>query len=152
LQIRLLGAPVADRKRGAYRALRIVLVRHRGAEDAHHGIADELFHRAASPLKLLAHVSVIGREQSTDVLRIEPFRLRSEADQIDEHDRDGLAFLAERALVALERTCARIAKPRAVRIPLTAARARHHRQSVRRAHSPVTSTQCRGVRVWAARG
>jgi hypothetical protein len=53
---------------------------------------------------------VIRREQSADVLRIEPLRLRREADEIDEDDRDDFAFLAEPALLSLERTRAALQK------------------------------------------
>jgi hypothetical protein len=40
------------RQRRAHGALRVVLVRHRGAEDAHHVVADELVDRAAEALDL----------------------------------------------------------------------------------------------------
>ena len=139
LQIRLLNAPVADRKRRTHRPLRIVFVGNRRAENGHHCVADELLHRAASPLELRAQVSVIRLEQSAHVLGIEEFRLCREADEVDEHDRDDLAFFAERALLSLERTTAGVAEACAFRILLATAGARHHAQSVRRARSVVTS-------------
>ena len=86
-------------------------------------------------LELSAHVSVIGREQSADVLWIEPLRLRGEADEIDEDDRDDLAFFAERTIFSFERASARVAETRSFRVLLTTTRANHHRQSVRRARS-----------------
>ena len=45
---------VADRQRGTYRPLRVILVHDRCAEDRHDGIADELLHRAATLLQLCA--------------------------------------------------------------------------------------------------
>jgi hypothetical protein len=122
----LLHAPVADRQRGPHCPLRVVLVRSRRAEDRHHRIADELLDRAATPLELLPHVSVIGREQSADVLGIESLGLRGEPNEVDEHDRDGLAFLSEQALLRLERPRARVAETRPFRVLLTTARTRHH--------------------------
>src|SRR5205807_243488 len=95
-------------------------------ENSHHGVADELLHRAASPLELHAHVSVVRREQSAHVLRIKPLRVRREADEIDEHDRNDLAFLGGRALLGLERATAGVAEACAFRILLTATGARHH--------------------------
>ena len=47
-----LGDRVADRERRADRALGVVLVRDRRAEQRHHRVADELLHRAAVALEL----------------------------------------------------------------------------------------------------
>ena len=60
-----------------------------------------------------------GESTRADVLRVELLRLRGEADEVDEDDRDGLPLLAERALLGLERPRARVAEPGAVRVLLS---------------------------------
>src|SRR5439155_12240050 len=92
-----------------------------------------------TPLELRPHVSVIRREHSADVLRIEALRLRRKAHEVDEDHRYDLALFPDRALVRLKRARARVTKTSAFWVLLTAARARQHRQSVRRARSAVTS-------------
>ena len=52
LELAVLGERVADRERRPHRALRVVLVCDRGAEDGHHGVADELLDGAAEALEL----------------------------------------------------------------------------------------------------
>ena len=66
----LVEDPVADRERGADGALRVVLVRHRRAEHGHHGVADELLHRAAEALELVPQAGVVRTEQRAHLLRI----------------------------------------------------------------------------------
>ena len=85
---------VADRERRADRALGIVLVRRRRAEERHHRVADELLDRAAVPLELGADALVVGAEDRLDVLRVERLRARREADEVAEDDRDDLALAA----------------------------------------------------------
>ena len=55
----LVEDPVADRERGAHRALGVVLVRDRRAEHGHHRVADELLDRAAEALELVAQPRVV---------------------------------------------------------------------------------------------
>ena len=59
-----------DAQRRAHRALGIVLVRDRRAEDRHDRVADELLDRAAEPLDLLLHARVVRTQARADVLRI----------------------------------------------------------------------------------
>ena len=66
----LLDGELPDRERGAYRALGVVLVRGRGAEERHDRVADELLDGAAMSLELGANALVVGAEESLDVLRI----------------------------------------------------------------------------------
>ncbi len=68
----LLEHPVADRQRGAHGALRVVLVRDRGAEERHDCVADELLHGAAEALQLGAQPRVVRGEERADVLGVEP--------------------------------------------------------------------------------
>ena len=66
----LVEDPVADGERSADGALGIVFVRDRGAEHRHHRIADELLHRAAEALELVAQARVVRAEQRPHLLRI----------------------------------------------------------------------------------
>ena len=66
--------PVADRERGAHGALRVVLVRDRGSEERHDGVADELLDRAAVAFELVAQVLPVRVEERPHVLGIEVLR------------------------------------------------------------------------------
>jgi hypothetical protein len=50
---------VADRERGSYRALWVVLVRDRGAEHGHDRVADELLDGTAEALELTTDTRVV---------------------------------------------------------------------------------------------
>ena len=78
----LLARPVADRERRPHRALRVVLVRDRRAEERHHRVADELLDRAAEALELRTKMGVVRREQRAHVLGVEPLRPRREPDEV----------------------------------------------------------------------
>ena len=65
-----LGDPVVDGEGRAQRALRIVLVRDRGAEQTDNGVADELFNRPAEPLELAPKAPVVRREARPHVLGV----------------------------------------------------------------------------------
>ena len=93
----LLADRVADRERRAHRALGVVLVRDRRAEDGHHRVADELLDRAAVPLDLGAQLRVVRRERRADVLRVEPLGACRRADEVGEEDRHDLPLLARGA-------------------------------------------------------
>src|SRR5947208_1532842 len=79
-------------ERCAHSALRIVLARDRRTEQRHYCVADELLHRPAPALELVAQALVVRRKDSLDVLRIEPLGLRSEADEVGEEDGQDLAL------------------------------------------------------------
>ena len=85
---------VSDLERCSHRAFRIILVRDRGSEHRHDGVADELLDRAAVALQLGAHSGVVAVEGCPDVLRIHALRASRRPDQVDEQDRHDLAFLA----------------------------------------------------------
>src|SRR6266511_4312292 len=72
LQLPLLRDPVANRERGPDSALRIVLACDWGAEERHHGIADELLHCPAPALELVAQPLVVRPQDGLNVLRVEP--------------------------------------------------------------------------------
>ena len=96
-----LGDPVADRERGADRALGIVLVRDRRAEDRHDRVADELLDGAAALLELASQPLVVRREDRLARPRGRALGARGEADEVGEEDRYDLALaprLIERAL------------------------------------------------------
>ena len=90
-------SPVSNGERRSYRALRVVAVGRRRAEDAHHGVTHELLHDAAAPLDLGTNPLVVGSEDRADVLGVEALRLGSERDEVDEQDRHDPAFLADMA-------------------------------------------------------
>ncbi len=81
---------------GANRALGVVLVRDRRAEDRHHRVPDELLHGAAVPLDLLPQARVVRPDPRADILRVGGIRGRREADQVAEEDGDDLALLHRR--------------------------------------------------------
>ena len=78
--------PVADCEGGANGPLGIVAVRHRGAEHAHHGVADELLDPAAMTLELAADSLVVRHEKRSHVLGVELLGARGEPHEIDEED------------------------------------------------------------------
>ncbi len=135
----LLRHPVADRERRAHRALGVVLVRGRSAEERHHRVADELLDGAAEALELPAQVRVVRGEQAADVLGIELLGAGGEADEIGEEHRHDLALLARGRGRSLQRRAARVAEPRGVRVLGRAARADDHALSVRRQRRTVLS-------------
>jgi hypothetical protein len=126
----LLHHPVADRNRCTDRALRIVLVRNRGAEERHDGVADELLHSAAEALELQTQAAVIGRKERAHVLRVELLGARGEADQVGEEHGDDLPLLAPGRLER-ERRTAGIAESRAATVLMAADRTSRHAGSVR---------------------
>jgi hypothetical protein len=98
VKVRFVQSPVADRERRPHRPLRVVLVRHRSAEEGDDGIADELLHGSAEALELLADARVIVREKRPHVFGVEPFRTGRRADKIAEDDGDDLPLLPCRRL------------------------------------------------------
>ncbi len=82
--VALLRDAIADGKRRAHCSFWVVLVRDGRAEERHDSVADELLYRATEALELGAKAAVVGREQRTHVLGIEPLGSRREADEIDE--------------------------------------------------------------------
>ena len=86
-----------DAEAGADRALGIVLVRYRCAEDRHDRVPDELLDRAPVALDLLPQASVVGADAGADVLGVGRFRRGGEADEVAEEDGHDLALLGTRA-------------------------------------------------------
>ena len=97
LELLFLAHPVADREGRPHRALGIVLVRDRGAEDRHHGIADELLDGAAADLQLGPEPVVERTQNRLDVLGVERVRPRGEADKVGEQDAHDLPLPARPA-------------------------------------------------------
>jgi hypothetical protein len=118
---------VQDAQRSPDRALGVVLVREGSAEHGHHGIADELLHRACPTLDLAPEHLVVETERRSDVLGIGAIGARGESDEVDEQDGNDLALLAGRCGRHRERGAASRAEPSPLRVLLAAVRASHGR-------------------------
>ena len=90
-------------RHGADRALGVVLVRGRRAEERHHRVADELLDGAAVALELGADALVVRAEERLDVLGVELLGPLREADEVAEDDRDDLALSAWLARAMVQR-------------------------------------------------
>jgi len=93
VELVLLARPVADRERGSDGALGVVLVCPRGAEERHHGVADECLDRAAMALDLRSQRRPIAILDRAHVFGVERLRLSSEADQVCKQHGHDLALL-----------------------------------------------------------
>ena len=98
-----LSESVADRERRANGALWIVLVRNRGAEHRHHGVADELLDRAAVSLELRTQARVVGGQDRPHLLGVVALGLGGRADEIREEDGHHLPLLQLVRARSLER-------------------------------------------------
>ena len=87
-----LGKRALDRERGPHRALGVVLLRLRIAEERHQPVAELLQHVAAKPSHRRRRLIEIGVDEVAPVLRIELRGEARRADKIAEHDRDRTAF------------------------------------------------------------
>ena len=85
-----------DAQAGADGAFGVVLVHGGHAEDADHGIADELLDGAAVGLDHLARGGVVPTQDGVDVLRVGGLAHGSEGDEVAEEGGDGLALLGDR--------------------------------------------------------
>jgi hypothetical protein len=81
------------RQRGVDGPAGVVVVGDRRPEQRHHGVADELVDRAASPDDLLDEPPEAGRRDVADLLRVEALGERGEADDVGEEDGDGATLL-----------------------------------------------------------
>ena len=77
-------------ERGSHRPERVVFVDAREAEDGHHGVADELLHRAAVPLDGDPHLLVPGAQQLAERLGVETLAEHGRIGQVAKEDADGL--------------------------------------------------------------
>ena len=75
-------------ERSSDRPLGLVLVRSGPAEIGEHTIAHQLGNAALETIDGASRGALVGEEQLTHVLRIEPRRKLSRADEVDEHDRE----------------------------------------------------------------
>jgi hypothetical protein len=98
-------------ERGAQRALDVVAVCDRRAEHAHHRVADVLVDRAARALDRAVRELEVAREDTMDLLGVQPARHSRVTREIGEQDRD-LPALADRRRAAA-RHVARQAAPHA---------------------------------------
>ena len=83
---------LTSRKPARNGAFGVVLVQDRHAEDGHHGVADELLHRAAVGLDGLAGDRVVAAQEAIDELGVVALREGREADQVTDQRGDGAAF------------------------------------------------------------
>ena len=86
------GERALDRERGPHRALGVVLLRLRIAEERHQPVAELLQHMAAKPRHRGRGFVEIGVDEVAPVLRVEPRREARRADEIAEHHRDRAAL------------------------------------------------------------
>ena len=121
----VLFGPVSDGEGGADGSLRIVPVRRRRAEHPHDRVADELLDTSAEALQPRPHLLVVRRQECTHVLRVERFGTLRGPHEVDEEDRDDPSLLSDSSGLA-ERSAARVAELRAVRVFLAAACAGRH--------------------------
>ena len=103
----------------------------RRAEERHDRVADELLHRPSVALDLGLDPRPVRSLQRAHLLRVEPLRLRGEADEVGEEDGDALSLLARRLGLA-ERGPARETEPGALRVFLAALQAGRHAGSLGR--------------------
>ena len=82
------GERALDRERGAHRALGVVLLRLRIAEEGHQPVAELLEHMAAEPRHRRRGLVEIGVDEVAPVLGVELRREARRADEVAEHDRD----------------------------------------------------------------
>ena len=87
-----LGKGALDRERRPHRALGVVLLCGRIAEEGHEPVAEPLQHVAAKPSHRRCGLVEIGVDQAAPILGVEPRRERRRTDQIAEHDRDRAAL------------------------------------------------------------
>ena len=126
-----------DPEPGTDGTLRVVLVRHWGAEDRHDRVSDELLHGAAVTLDLLPQAGVVGADAGTDVLGVSRFRGGREADEVAEEDGHDLALLVYRRLrLRGQRRRTERAERELSRELLTARSACRHPRSLRRSGPP----------------
>ena len=85
---------IANRERGADRALRVVLVCHRSAEDSHHGVADVFLERAAKALKFGSHPRDLWTNRRAQLFWISVVAEYCRIDEIGKENRDDLSLLA----------------------------------------------------------
>ena len=85
---------VPDGEGRAYGTFRIVLVGDRGPEHRDDRIADELLDRAAKPLQVRSHASMMCSEHCPHVLGVASLGQSGRADEVGEYDRHDLPLLA----------------------------------------------------------
>ena len=83
---------LAQPERAAHRALRVVLVLRRHAEDRDHRVAGELLDRAAELLDDRAHPIEVRGLDALERLDVQPLAERRRADEVAEEDGDELAL------------------------------------------------------------
>jgi hypothetical protein len=122
------GEPCADR------ALRVVLVGFRRAEERKHSVAAELLERAAVALELGPYPCVVWRNERLDVLGVELLGARGRADEVHEDRSDDLSLFGRRRRRRSrgELGAAGQAEPRLRRVLGSALRAKRHVKRLRR--------------------
>ena len=123
------GKRLAKLDGGAERPDRVILLDRRDPEDRHHGVADELLHRAAVALAHLRHGLPIPGHDAPDRLGLEALAERRRLADVVEEDRDRLAGVGAK-IAKPQPHPARRAEDRTRRIDLTAVTARPHEASV----------------------
>ena len=125
------GDRVAHGERRTHGPLGVVLVRDGRAEDRDDRVADELLHRAAEALELVARPLVVDPQERADVLRVALLGARRRPDEIGEDDADDLPLLTPRyGRRAGQRSTALRAEFRGLRVRRAAGRTGPHPRGV----------------------
>ena len=123
--------PLGDPKASPHRALRIILMSGRYAEDANHGIADELLDRSAERFDRTPSHREVRVEHPADVLGIRGLGGGGETDQVAEQCGDDLAFLGDGPGRSAEGCRTLLAELRALPVLVSTRGACRHRWSLR---------------------
>src|ERR671925_1927003 len=93
---------------------------HRGTEDGHDGISDELLDRAAEPLELSFEEGVVGLGGGPHLLGVGVMSTGGEAHYVHEQDRDDFALLGLGSRWLIQACAAMEAELRTLRVVLSA--------------------------------
>ena len=123
------GQPLADLGHRSHCPQRVVLVRHRDAEDRHRRIADELLHRAAMPLHDQPDLLEVAAHRPPHRLGVEPLTEGRRPGHVAEDDRHRLPHLPRRC-DGPDGRAAVAAEPEPVRALLSTGGTRRHASSI----------------------
>ena len=133
---------VSELGSGSKGAERVIFVRGRHTEDAHHRIADELLDRAAVTLEAPSRHLKVACHHATERLGVEPLTEHCRSGHVREKHSDDLARLAHHCRRG-NSGAAPVAEACRVGVLLTAARAGAHCRSLRPSHIAVRSIAAR---------
>ena len=141
---------VDDLERCANRPLGVVFVGDRRPPDGHHRVADELLDDAAMTVDDLSGDREIATQEVADILGVQLFGHRREADEVDEEHRDETQLVGRTSVLGIELGVEAWApRPgRRPRQPLASRRLPHVPQNLALAGFVAPHTRRRLVRAW----